>query len=257
MTRAFPNWDQRAFPIPEGIRDFPTGGNPFPTPMDLLLVNTDGFIFRADILTAYTDAGVTNVTADGDLVQQVNDLTINAHNFSQGTSANRPLWISPLGLFFDGSNDRMTTLYNGLAAAGTFAARCTPSGLAGTDTLMGNASGLNRRWLSITSGRLSMGIGDLGSDTFQDSGDTDLQSLTINVFAVWSGGNAQLYLNDALVGSSAYGGTVDVRSVYLGARHSGVSQDNFFPGDIIAALAVSRAISAVEVTSLSAYWDTL
>lgn len=32
MTRAFPNWDKRAFPIPEGIRDFPTGGNEYVDP---------------------------------------------------------------------------------------------------------------------------------------------------------------------------------------------------------------------------------
>ena len=32
MTRAFPNWDQRAFPIPEGIRAFPSGGVSYVNP---------------------------------------------------------------------------------------------------------------------------------------------------------------------------------------------------------------------------------
>jgi hypothetical protein len=55
------------------------------------LTNTELWISASDELQSYTDAGTTPVSADGDLIYQINDRTTNGHNLVQDTSADRPL----------------------------------------------------------------------------------------------------------------------------------------------------------------------
>lgn len=46
----------------------------------------------SDATTLFTDAGVTNVTADADLIYQVNDKSGNGYHGVQATAANRPVY---------------------------------------------------------------------------------------------------------------------------------------------------------------------
>jgi hypothetical protein len=66
----------------------------------------------SDATTLFTDAGTTNVTADGQAIYQVNDKSGNGANFVQATSAARPIYRrgykNNLDVArFDGSNDFM------------------------------------------------------------------------------------------------------------------------------------------------------
>lgn len=60
----------------------------------------------------FKDAGVTNVSAQGDLVYQWNDLSGNNRNAIQATSGNRPAWNTPA----NGKNSLSTVGFNGTAA---------------------------------------------------------------------------------------------------------------------------------------------
>ena len=57
----------------------------------------------------FTDAGVTNVSSQGDLVYQWNDLSGNGRHAVQATSGNRPLWNTPA----NGQNGLSTLSFNG------------------------------------------------------------------------------------------------------------------------------------------------
>lgn len=229
---------------------------------DVTLVTTEGFVYNPDNTNTYTDTGGTTlVTTDGDLVARTDDLTSFVNNATQGTSTNRPQWRDPYGVTADGTNDWMFTNYNAASSAGTLAARCrVDTTSTGTEVVLGNAQGTNRHWISFTTGVLSMGIGNLGSDSFKDAGAVDRRSAStfVNIAGVFNSGSAELFVNGSSVATASYGGTVDTtRTVYMAARNATGSADSFFTGDIMFALAQQRAMSSTEIQDLHDYWDSI
>lgn len=257
MSRDFPTAGYRDFPA-GAYRDFPLIGGAAAVAYDTTLINTNGFIIRPTLQRTYIDLGTTNVSNTGDKVAQANDAAKYIYNSTQVTTATRPTWLSAQGLTFNGTSLYLTSPHSGNGTAGSFAVRARiATDQDATDTFIGNAVGTDRRWLSVTDGILSMGIGDLGSNTFQDTGATDLRHATNrhNMVGTYSGGAARLYLNGSEVGSSGYGGTVNVRDFYIGARNTAAGPDLYFKGDIICLMQIDRVLTATEVQSLDAYWD--
>lgn len=70
------------------------------------------WLSASDTTTLFTDAGVTNVSGDGQSIQQWNDKSGNAKNVTQATAGLRPLYKTGSGapyIQFDGSDDQMDT----------------------------------------------------------------------------------------------------------------------------------------------------
>lgn len=88
-----------------------------------LVTGLTGWWEAFDASTLYTDAGTTPVSADSDLVYQMNDKSGNNRHWVQATEARRPLYKVNLqngksGLDFDGTNHGM----GGLTLANLFGA---------------------------------------------------------------------------------------------------------------------------------------
>lgn len=95
-------------------------GTPVSSGCDYTGAGTLSIWLKDPTTTAYTDAGTTLVSSDGQSVQQWNDSSGNGRNASQSTSGNRPLYKVNIVngqsvLRFDGSNDYMTGSVSSLA----------------------------------------------------------------------------------------------------------------------------------------------
>lgn len=232
-----------------------------PVPIDVQIAAlAPSFVYRPTVENTYTDLGVTPVTTNGDLVRQTDDLSANGNDATQSTVSDRPGWIAPIGLNFDGANDHLQTGFSGSATSGTLLARVrVDTTSTATDAILGNTSGVNRRWISFTNGIVSMGIGALGSDIFQDTGAVDRRSSTtfVTVAGVYDNGNCEIFVDGVSVASSTYTGTVNTNAMYIGARNVNGFDDLNLVGDIKAAMAIQAALSPSQIQDIHNFWSTL
>lgn len=224
--------------------------------VDVDLVTTTGFAYRPNISNTFTDAlGSSPVTTAGDLVALVTDSSSNGLD-GTASGAQRPEWVSPVGLDFDGVGNVLSTAYGSLSAEGTYAAYCRLNLSSGTICPMGYTSNSsNRSFLLFVNGVASMGIGSISSVTFVDPNAIDHRSATdfISIVGVWDGGNAELYINGVSIATQAYSGTPATNNISVG-RLGGVNNSPF-DGEIRYALAVQRKLTPSEVTDLHAFWN--
>ena len=214
-------------------------------------VTVDGFTYITRLGNIFSDnALATPITVDGTSIGSMDDIAGDTYDATNSVTL-EPVWNeSDESASF--TNDLFTTGHAMDATTGTLFARFRVNlASAGTDTLLGSASGANRCWLSCTNGVLSAGIGGTGSDGFQGGGDirsaTDWHTAAI----VYDASNIVLYLDGVEVNTTAKTGTVSPNSISLGARYvGGSSYDNYFNGDISHWLSDDRAITASEILEM-------
>ena len=241
---------------------FASGGVAVPSGPLEDYVTVDGFsyipingnIFEDDLLaTAINDV---NGGPDGVEVRGVTDLAGDTYDATSSAVATEyPTWVQGQNaLAFDGTNDLLRTTKTIIGSAGTMFARFRSEvGAAGTDVLIGSANGANRTWLSVTDGVISAGIGSTGSDSFKDTGLTDLRSATVwHTGAItWDNTDIRLYLDGVQVNTTAQAGTLSTNTIYIGARHTGATiDDNWFDGEISHWVCDDRAMSASEILGM-------
>lgn len=99
-----------------------SGGGAAPSWLPTDYANLAVWVDPSDATKLYTDAGSTNVSADGQSVYQANDKGGNGRHFVMSTSGQRPLYKTNIQnglsvLRFDGSDDFM------ISTAGSYAAK--------------------------------------------------------------------------------------------------------------------------------------
>ena len=128
---------------------FPDIYNPYKTlPVSGAALWLDG----ADSSSLFTDAGVTPVKVNGDLVYQWNDKSGNSRHATQTTSGNRPTWVPPasgrngLGaLAFNGSSQWINFTTQSLASCTAFIVY-QQNDLTNGSVLIGNGLGGSSGW---------------------------------------------------------------------------------------------------------------
>lgn len=219
---------------------------------------TGGILYRFEADFTFEDTGRTNAAENADPILGLTDISGNNQHASQSTPANAPIYDLTNRDAAFATDDRLVTAELPNAAQGSFFARFRANtGVAGTQTLIGSTNGTNRAWISLTSGVASMGLGSVGSDTFQDLGAVDLRSATDwhTIVGTWDGTDMFLYVDGVQVNTTTKAGTISSNAMYVGARHLGAgSVDNFFDGDIFAVGYIDRTLTATEVAILDQYY---
>lgn len=224
----------------------------------------DGLYFKMSADNLEKNVGGDPVTTNGDSIYLVNDLTANGYEFRVGSPGDSATWNSSEESFVVAAN----SYYRGVGtaagyyfgASGSIIARARIDlGATLTDVIFGSVdASVNRCWLSCTGGVLSAGLGSIGSNSFQDSGATDLRSAT-NFFVgavTWDASNQYLYLNGSEVNTASRAGTINTTAdAFLAARNDqNTLVDLQYPGAISHLIAIDRKLSATEISDISNAW---
>ena len=215
--------------------------------------------YEAGASTTFTDAGVTNVTADGQAVAQWNDKSGNGQNMADyGGSTTRPLWNSGAGkpyLAFDGTNDtlvaNLTAPVDGsgqvyVAVSGYFNSVAVDSVIA---SLLIGADG----FVSIYSFGGNSLAQVAGTGTVNNEGGPALTSATPCVLiATMTTSAAEMFLDNATNGSTALSASRTTGGgVFYAGSIDGGSQ--FFAGRIYGAVVGAGVLSSGDRASLQSY----
>lgn len=234
-------------------------------PIDLFAISEVGALYDISITSSvFTDDGVTPVTADGDLVYRVNDLSGNGHHLIQATSSKRPLYkIDGNGkpyLLFDGVDDN-------LLESGTFTIGPVPVSVAAclrrdTDAVVNQIFGAatsdsNRIGIvNSTSGRVAASIRvAAGTPTNVVPGINAFNGAGPSVMEIYADGAGQqnVWTNvsgDLTPVASPLSGATTMASMKAGINCAGtntaIAVDSEFYGGII----VTRTLSSDDRTAI-------
>lgn len=179
-----------------------------------------------------------------------------AHQSSGSSRPTLKLSGGPYSILGDGSADNLLAQNSRAAAVNSLAAKITvPASIAATQVVFGlQASASTALFLALnTSGNICGGVGSDGIATIK--GSADLRGTTGVAILVADGSTVTLYWNGEEVYSAAQNGNPSTSIPFrIGALNNNGTAQDFSAANIFQALAVRRALTALEITSLSTIW---
>lgn len=230
---------------------FPLGQRGAFDPLSLFAGGYDGFFFDPSRANLYQTSDTSSpVTASGQSVGRVTDLSPNGRHATQATSSQRPVYTESGGYRYldgDGADDRMATTFAPGSANSIVLEVDVPASLSTTQIICGGSltSG-TRFWLGVlAAGQVIAGV---GSGT--PSGSADIRNTKTVLGLTQDGTTVKIYQGQSStpVYSGAQGGTIASDAVWL---FSGNSAAFWFGGNIHHALVINRALSPAEYLDLA------